>query len=67
MLLKMLHFKTSYSLKKDYVVSCNCKNKNIMLFLAAVSEREFPVSMRNIEISSESDMFLILQSEDSEI
>lgn len=38
-----------------------------MLFLAAVPEREFPVSVRNIEISSESGMFLILRSEDSKI
>lgn len=38
-----------------------------MLFPAAVSEREFPVSVRNAEISSESGVFLIPQSEDSKI
>lgn len=39
----------------------------MMLFLAAVSEREFPVSVRNIEISFKSSMFLIPQSEDNKI
>lgn len=50
-ILKMLHFKHNFSLKK-FVVSCNYENKNIMLFLVAISEREFPVSVRNTKISS---------------
>lgn len=39
----------------------------MMLFLVTVSEREFPVFVRNTEISFKSSMFLIPQSEDNKI
>lgn len=58
---KMLHS----SLNRKKLIATE-KNKNMMLFLVAVSEREFPVSVRNSEISSKSGMFLIPQSEDKE-